>query len=421
MLSLRNRLLLGLLLLTALVPLLAALLDGRRAAPVPAPENSPPQPSPRVLTGADVLAREGAARLRGKRVGLITNQTGRTADGRRTIDVLAQAEGVKLVALFSPEHGPEGTLTGTVADAADAATGLRIYSLYGKTRRPTADMLEGLDVLVFDIQDAGVRYYTYITTMAYAMEEAARLGIEFVVLDRPNPLGGEGVEGPMLDPDRVNFEGYFPLPLRYGMTLGELAQLFNQTNEIGARLTVVRLEEWRRAQWFDDTGLDWIPPSPNLKTLAGVKFYPAVELLRAGDVSVGRGTDAPFEQFGAPWMDGGKVAAYLEARAVPGVRFTVVEFTPATDVHAGKLCRGVRLELTDRDALPIGRLGMELISALGRLYPNDFRLDATIRLVGSKKTIERLQAGDDPVDIVAGWREELAAFRKLRERYLLYE
>ncbi|MFQ5723731.1 MAG: exo-beta-N-acetylmuramidase NamZ domain-containing protein, partial [Terriglobia bacterium] len=360
-----------------------------------------------VRLGVEVLAERGFGPLRGKRVGLITNQTGRTREGRRTVDVLAEAEGVELVALFAPEHGLEGKveMEGAVADAVDARTGLRVFSLYGDTRRPTPEMLDGLDVLVFDIQGAGVRYYTYMTTMAYAMEEAAKRGIEFVVLDRPTPLNGAKVEGPMLDPDRLSFEGYFPLPLRHGLTMGELARLFNEENHIGARLTVVPMKNWRRGLWFDQTGLQWINPSPNLPSLEANTVYPAVELLRAGEVSVGRGTETPFRLFGAPWMESEELARYLEERQIPGIRFVPVTFTPSEDLHAGQRCRGVRLVVTDRDRLDVGRLGVELLSALWRLYPEEFKLDRTIRLVGSKRTLERVRAGDDPEEIVAGWQE----------------
>ncbi len=381
----------------------------------------------KVLAGIDVLEAQGFAALRGKRVGLITNQTGQTSDGRRTVDVLAGVEGVKLVALFSPEHGWEGQVSeGRVDDMVDQKTGLRVYSLYGSTtsRRPTEEMLKGIDVLVFDIQDAGVRYYTYGTTMAFAMEEAARRDIEFVVLDRPNPLNGVAVNGPMLDPDpsrRISFEGYFPLPLRHGMTLGELAKLYNAENKIGVKLTVVPMQGWRREMWFDETGLEWVNPSPNLRSLTGNTFYPAVELLRNAEFSVGRGTDTPFELLGAPWIDGEKLAAHLNKRQIPGVRFHPVEFTPAEDMQAGKLCRGVRLELTDREALDAGRLGVEIISALWWKVYFEFPLERTMRLLGSKRTLNRILAQDDPVEIVAGWEEELNAFKEVRARYLLYD
>ena len=350
------------------------------------PENQPELPTtpPPVYVGIDVLEGEQFAPLRGKRVGLITNQTGQTMDGRRTIDLLRAAPEVKLVAVFSPEHGLEGGLSGHVAHSEDAPTGLKVWSLYGRARRPTPEMLEGLDVLVFDIQDAGVRYYTYATTMAYAMEEAAKVGVEFLVLDRPNPLNGVKVEGPMLDADRLNFEGYFPLPLRHGLTIGELARLYNVENHIGVALEVVPMKHWRREQWFDQTRLRWITPSPALVGLTGATLYPAVELLRAGDVSVGRGTEEPFELLGAPWINAAELANYLEGRKIPGVQFTAMEFTPTSDVHAEQRCQGVRLALTDREALDAGGLGVELLSALWKLYPSHFHLERTIRLLGSE-------------------------------------
>ena len=385
------------------------------------PEPRRPRAPARVRAGIDVLAADDFALLRGKRIGLITNPTGRSAEGRRTADLLAAAPNVTLAALFAPEHGVRGGLTGEVADTVDDKTRVLVHSLYGRTRRPTPEMLRGLDALVFDLQDAGVRYYTFITTMAYAMEAAAQHGVEFIVLDRPNPLNGAAVEGPRLDADRLNFEGYFPLPLRHGLTVGELARLFNAEKKIGARLRVVRLENWSRTMWFDATGLAWVSPSPNLRSLRGNTFYPAVELLRAGEVSVGRGTETPFELFGAPWIDAAELARSLAARRMPGVRFTPTEFTPTADVHAGRTCHGVRLVLTDREALDVGRLGVELLSALWRLYPRNFRLEKTIRLLGSQKTLARIRAGDDPLDIVAGWKEELETFKKLRARYLLYD
>lgn len=351
-----------------LLVLLVFLLRGNRWWPPPPTRVAP------VRTGIDVLAADGFALLAGKRVGLITNQTGRTRDGRRTVDLLAAAPEVKLVALFSPEHGMEGVRTGRVEDGADSATGLRVYSLYGQTRRPTAEMLDGLDALVFDIQDAGVRYYTYVTTMGYAMEEAAQRGIEFVVLDRPNPLNGRAVEGSILDADRLSFEGYFPLPLRHGMTLGELARLFNREKKIGARLTVVPMAGWRREQWFDQAGLEWVNPSPNLRSLAGNTFYPAVELLRAGGVSVGRGTDTPFELLGSPWMEAEKLAGYLNQRGVPGVRFEPLRFQPTADVHADQDCQGVRLLLADREVLDLGRLGGGVAGSAASFLPAGFRI-----------------------------------------------
>lgn len=376
-----------------------------------------------MLTGVDVLDEiENFAPLAGKRVGLITNHTGRNRKGDSTIDALARAPGVRLVALFAPEHGIRGTIEEQEVPAdRDPKTGLPIHSLYGKTRRPTAEMLADIDALVFDIQDAGVRFYTYVTTMGYAMEEAAKHGIEFFVLDRPNPLGGLSVQGPLLDADRLSFEGYFPLPIRHGMTVGELARMFNQENRISAKLTVIPMRGWRRGLWFDQTGWKWVPPSPNLRNLPGATLYPAVEPLRAGGVSVGRGTPTPFELFGAPWIRSRELQRYLESRRIPGVRFKRVRFRPTADVRTGQLCHGLRLQVTDREALDVGRLGVELLAALWRLYPQQFDLGKTIRLLGSQHTLERIRAGDDPEAIVKGWEAELEAFKKMRAQYLLYD
>jgi uncharacterized protein YbbC (DUF1343 family) len=420
MTTLKARMLLLLLLLAGLALLLVGNTPSRTTTTEPAQGAKEDTRATRVLVGIDVLAGQKFVPLRGKRVGLITNQSGRGGDGRRTLDVLAQAGGFTLAAVFSPEHGLEGLLSGAVGDSVDSTTGLRVYSLYGQTRRPTTEMLEGLEALVFDIQDAGVRYYTYASTMAYAMEEAAKHGLEFFVLDRPNPLNGVTVEGPLLDADRVNFEGYFPLPLRHGMTLGELARLFNEEKEIGARLTVIRMSNWERRMWFDQTGLEWVNPSPNLRSLTGNTFYPAVELLRAGRVSVGRGTPTPFELFGAPWINGEELADYLNKRKISGVHFIPVRYRPTADVHEGRDCSGVRLVLRDREGLEAGLLGMELLSALHNLYPHDFQLQETIRLVGSGEALGRLREGGDPREIVEGWRTELDGFRKLRAKYLLY-
>jgi uncharacterized protein YbbC (DUF1343 family) len=388
--------------------------------PIPSFASSQAAPSGHTLTGINVLEARKFAPLVGKRVGLITNQTGIDRNRRSTIDLLAHAAGVKLVALFSPEHGIRGTLDERVASSKDEATGLPVYSLYGETLRPTDAMLAGLDALVFDIQDAGVRFYTYITTMGYAMEAAAAHHIALYVLDRPDPLGGELVEGPMLDHDRTNFVGYFPMPVRMGMTLGEMAQMFNGENKIGCDLRVIRMEGWRRAYWLDETGLPWVNPSPNLRSLAENILYPALEILQAGGVSVGRGTNKPFEQFGAPWVRGEELATRLNRRAISGVRFESEKFTPDSGLYKGELCEGVRVVLTDRDALQVMRMGIEIAVALGKLYPGKFDVTKMIELVGNAATIEQLRSGSDPAAIVASWDIDLGTFRKKRQKYLLY-
>ena len=374
----------------------------------------------RVKTGVEVYEAMNAEPFAGKRIAIVTNQTGVDAFGHRTIDMFAGRTDVKLFAIFSPEHGLSGDADAEVADTTDEATGARVYSLYGKTRRPTDAMLKGIDVLVFDVQDAGVRFYTYVTTMAYCMEAAAKRHIKFVVFDRPDPLGGEIIEGPMLDPDRTSFTAYFPMPIRYGMTIGELAKMFNAENHIGAKLEIWPLGNWRRSEAYDQTGLRWIPPSPNLRTVDEAFLYPGVEILQAGGVSVGRGTDTPFEILGAPWIRAGDLAAELEKRAIPGVRFAAEHFTPTSGLYRGQLCNGVKMKVTDRGTFRSMRMGIEIAGALHRLYPDHFEIDKVDTLLGSQSTIDGLKRGDAPADIVAGWSDDLAKFRKMREKYLLY-
>jgi uncharacterized protein YbbC (DUF1343 family) len=371
-------------------------------------------------TGLDVYELMSSEPFAGKRIGLITNQTGVDSQGWRTIDAFAGRRDLKLVAIFSPEHGISGKEDANVVNAKDPATGLPIYSLYGETRRPTDAMLKGIDVLLFDIQDAGVRFYTYITSMAYCMEEAAKRHIEFVVLDRPNPLGGEAIEGPMLDHDRLSFTGYFPMPVRYGMTIGELAKMFKAENKIGAVLHVVAMKDWHRSETFDQTGLRWIPPSPNLRTVNAAFLYPGIEILQSGGVSVGRGTDTPFELIGAPWVQAARLTAELNRRAVPGVRFQTTLFTPDDGLYKGQYCQGVSIIITNRAELDSIRMGLEIASALHRLYPEQFHLEKINELLGSKTTLEQLERGDEPARIIAGWSDELEKFRGTRAKYLLY-
>jgi uncharacterized protein YbbC (DUF1343 family) len=373
-----------------------------------------------IETGIDALEAQHFAPLRGKRVGLITNQTGVDANGRRTIDVLSKAEGVKLVVIFSPEHGIAASEDSAVINAADSATGLPIYSLYGETRRPTDAMLQGIDAIVFDIQDAGVRFYTYVTTMAYCMEAAAKHNIPFFVLDRPNPLGGEIIEGPMLDADKLSFVGYFPMPVRYAMTLGELAKMFNAENKIGADLQVVEMRNWRRSEMYWMTGLPWIAPSPNLPGVANLIPYPGIEILQAGGVSVGRGTDSAFWEFGAPWIKPEELLAELKRRPIAGVTFEAKIFTPKTGPYAGEKCEGVGLTVTDRDAFHSMLMGLEIAEALHKLYPQQFQIEKMITLLGAQSTVECLRRGDAPKAIVAGWDSDLAKFRTMRAKYLIY-
>jgi uncharacterized protein YbbC (DUF1343 family) len=374
-----------------------------------------------VRTGLDVLEVQKFAPLRGKHVGLITNHTGLNSQGRSTIDLLSHAPGVKLVALFSPEHGLAGHFDEKVSSSRDNSTGLPTYSLYGETLRPTDDMLKGIDALVFDIQDAGVRFYTYTTTMAYCMEEAAKRNIAFFVLDRPNPIGGNIVEGPLLDPDKTNFVAYFPLPTRYGLTIGELAQLFNAEKHIGADLHVVTMKNWHRNYFFESTGIRWIPPSPNLRTPKGSILYPGLEILQNAGVSVGRGTETPFEEFGAPWMNGDDVAAALNTLRLPGLRFVAQPFIPVAGLYSGQRCGGVAIRITDRAAVRSMRMGLEIAALLRKLYPVQFDPAKIIELTGNAETIRLLGENTPPEKIVAGWSADLAAFEQMRKKYFLYK
>jgi uncharacterized protein YbbC (DUF1343 family) len=375
----------------------------------------------RVLPGIDVLEAQKFAPLAGKRVGLITNQTGVDRNRRSTIDLLAHAPGMKLVALFSPEHGIRGAADERVPSTTDEASGLPVYSLYGDDVRPTDEMLAGLDALVFDIQDAGVRFYTYLTTMGYTMEAAAKHHLAYYVLDRPDPLGGERIEGPMLDRERMNFVGYFRMPVRMAMTLGEMAQMFNAENKIGCDLHVIPMQNWRRRDWFDDTGLPWVNPSPNLLSLRAEILYPGLEILQAGGVSVGRGTDRPFERFGAPWMRGAEFVDYMNRRSVPGVHFVQDRFTPDSGPFKGEMCQGASAVVTHRASFESMRMGIEISAALAKLYPDNFDVTKIIALIGNAETIRKLKAGDIPAIIVSSWSADLEAFRRTREKYLLYK
>ncbi len=374
-----------------------------------------------VLTGIDVLAAEGFARLRGKHVGLVTNHTGRSRDGISTIDLLARAPGVTLVSLFSPEHGIRGQLDDKVASSRDDKTGLPIHSLYGETRRPTDAMLAGVDTLVVDLQDIGARFYTYVTTVAYVMEEAAKRNVPVVVLDRPNPIDGFDVEGPFQDATAIGFTGYLPMPIRHGLSVGELARLFNGELAIKADLTVVAMKNWRRTDWFDDTGVAWTNPSPNMRNMVAATLYPGIGAIEGTNISVGRGTDTPFEQIGAPWINGTELAAALNARAPSGVRFYPVTFTPAAGAKlGGQACQGVFMIVTDRERLRPVRVGLEIASALSRLYGQQFKLEDAATLFGSKATLERIRKGDDPAAIAASWAGDEAKWRLTRAKYLLY-
>ena len=373
-----------------------------------------------VQTGITVLDKENYASLSGLNVGVITNHSGLDSEGRSTLDLLARAPGVKLRAVFVPEHGLSGQSEGKVLSNSNFRKGLPLYSLYGDVSRPTDKMLSGLDALVFDIQDAGARFYTYITTMAYAMEAAARKQIGFCVLDRPNPLTAAVVQGPVMDRELKSFTGYFPLPARHGMTVGELAEMFNEENNIGARLHVVKMRGYRRTDWYDDTGLHWVNPSPNLRTLAQAALYPGVAMVEGTNVSVGRGTGSPFELLGAPWINGRNLADYLNKRIIQGVRFISVDFVPNSDRFKNERCQGVQIVLVDRQALDTAALGVEIASALYKLYPREFQIDKTLSMIGSKAVLQAIKEGQNPDSIIRGWQPALEAFLGLRAKYLLY-
>lgn len=393
---------------------LAAL--GLSAAPAAA--DDPPRPA--VKSGIDVLASEGFARLRGRKVGLVTNHTGRALDGTPTIDLLFKADGVKLVALFSPEHGIRGEADEKVGDAVDGQTGLPIYSLYGQRTKPTAATLQGIDTLVYDIQDIGCRFYTYISTLGLVLEAAREHRLRVVVLDRPNPLGGTAVEGPVRDPERESFVAYHALPLRHGMTAGELAVLFNAQRGLKVDLQVVRAAGWRRGDLFDQTGLTWRNPSPNMRHLTAALLYPGIGLLETTNVSVGRGTERPFEWIGAPWIDGRRLAAELARRDLPGVRFVSVSRTPNSSTHQGKQCGGVDILAVDWAAVRPVRLGLEVAASLRAVYPQQWETKNFDRLLVHKATCEGLLAGTPVADLERGWEPDLIAFGKRRAAALLY-
>jgi uncharacterized protein YbbC (DUF1343 family)/CubicO group peptidase (beta-lactamase class C family) len=379
------------------------------------------QPLHPVAAGIDVLVHEHFARLKGRRVGLVTNHSGLDREGRPTIDLLHQAPGVTLVALFSPEHGIRGAVDAKVADSRDDKTGLPIYSLYGKRLKPTADTLEGIDTLVYDIQDAGCRFYTYISTLGYVLEAAAAHKLKVIVLDRPNPIGGLAVEGPVLDPGRESFVAYHALPVRHGLTVGELALFFNRERKLGADLEVVRLEGWKRGDLYDRTGLSWVNPSPNLRSLTEALLYPGIGLLETTNLSVGRGTDRPFEWIGAPWLDGQRLAAALATEDIAGVRFVPLRLTPVSSVHKGKACGGVQIIVDDWARFQPVRTGLAIASVLRRLYPQEWQVERFNALLGHRETWEGVRAGRSWQELEQAWQPELNRFIELRRSYMLYD
>lgn len=376
---------------------------------------------PDVLNGIDVLQRDGFAPLKGRRIGLITNQTGLSREGTSTVRLLHDAEEITLVTLFSPEHGLEGKLDiPRIGDQQDPTTGLKVFSLYGETRTPTRESLQGIDTLVFDIQDIGCRFYTYVSTMGNAMKAAGENKIRFVVLDRINPVGGLAVQGPILDEGDQSFVGYHTLPVRHGMTAGELAQMFRSEMKVDVDLQVIKVEGWKREQLFDETGLTWTNPSPNMRCLTQALLYPGVGLLEMTNLSVGRGTDTPFEVIGAPWIRERELAAHLNAALLPGVRFVPVRFTPTATKFANESCGGVNIMITNRQILNPLRTGIQMMCSLRALFPVDWQAKSLNRLLSSSKVEAAVLAGKSATEIEALWLEDLAAFQSRRRAFLIY-
>ncbi len=374
------------------------------------------------VNGVDVLVARGFDTLDGQRVGLITNHTGLDREGRSTISLLAKAETVSLVRLFSPEHGIEGKLDiPEIADARDGETGLDIVSLYGGSRKPSAASLDGIDTLVFDIQDIGTRFYTYISTMGLAMQAAAQNGVRFVVLDRVNPIGGIAVEGPVLDEGLESFVGFHPIAVRHGMTVGELARMFKSELQLELDLEVVPIEGWSREQLFGNTGLGWVDPSPNMRSVEAALLYPGIGLLETTNVSVGRGTARPFEFFGAPWLDADALIAYLESEALPGLKFHPIEFEPDSSVHAGKRCIGIRFEITDPESLRPVATGLAIARWLKLHHPADWDMARFNRLLGDTKVFEAVRDSQELERVIGSYAGELDAFISRRSVFLMYE
>ena len=375
-----------------------------------------------VQSGLDVLIAENFQPLAGKRIGLATNQTGISRDGRRNIDIFAHAPNVKLTSIFSFEHGISGTREDNqIESSVDEATGIPIYSLYnGDVRKPTADMLKNVDVLVYDKQDNGARFYTSVTSMAYLMESAAEHHLPYYVLDRPNGINGIDIGGPLLEPRYVSFVTYMPgFPVRHGMTMGEMARYFNGEKKLNADLHVIQMRGWKRAMWFDETGLEWVNPSPNIRNFTEALLYPGTCLLEGRSVSVGRGTDTPFEIIGAPWYRAREVAAYLNNLKMPGVRFVPRRFRPLANPYKGEECQGLDIQIVNRLVFDPVLMGFELLAATIKFHPGKF--EPTMRLLGSDEIRARLEAGDSGRQILERARAPLEQFRHIRARYLLYE
>lgn len=377
----------------------------------------------KIELGVERLMKHEKRLLEGKRVGLITNPTGVDSELNSVVDLLNNDPDIHLEALYGPEHGVRGDAqAGQYVDYyIDDVTGVPVYSLYGKTRKPTPEMLENVDVLVFDIQDVGTRFYTYIYTMALAMEAAEEKGIPFVVLDRPNPLGGKAIEGPVLDPGFASFVGQYAIPLRHGMTVGELAELFNKEFNIDADLKVVKMKGWKRNSYFDETGLQFVMPSPNMPTLETALVYPGTALIEGTNVSEGRGTSKPFELIGAPFINSTELAASLNNLNLPGVKFRAASFTPTFSKHSGKLSHGVQVHVTDRTKYQPVETGLHIVKTLKDLYPEDVKLTSFFdNLIGNGWIRPGIENGMTVEEMKARWAKDLKQFEKVRKAYLLY-
>jgi uncharacterized protein YbbC (DUF1343 family)/CubicO group peptidase (beta-lactamase class C family) len=383
-----------------------------------------------VLTGIDVLEQDNFASLKQDKtqmtIGLLTNNTGVDGQGRRTIDALAAAPGIKLAAIFAPEHGIFGAQDDLkVENTTDTVTGVAVYSMYGGTpakKRPPLEVLKTLDAVVFDIQDVGAaRFYTYPATLGYLLEAAAQTNTEVIVLDRPDAVNGSFVQGNMSQAEFESFTNYHPTPIRSGMTMGELAQMYNVERKIGARLRVIPMQGWLRGDWFDSTGIVWINTSPNLRSVNEAELYTGVALVEGTNVSVGRGTDTPFEVMGAPWIDPRAYSDYMNARLIPGVRFVPVTFTPVNGPYQNQLCKGVNIIVTDRTVLDAPEMGIELAAALKKLYPDNWKIEHMIGAIANQQVFDQLAAGEDPRSIAQGWQEDLEKFKEIRQKYLIYK
>jgi len=376
---------------------------------------------PLVLNGIDALEKENFKPLLNKKIGLITNHTGRNCKGTSTIDVIYNAKGVKLIALFSPEHGIRGDQDREgIASETDKKTGLPVYSLYGQTKRPTSEMLKNIDALVFDIQDIGARFYTYITTLGYCMEEAAKNNIEFFVLDRINPINGKDVEGDVLDAKARFFTGYYPIPIRHGMTIGEIANYYNKKFNIGAKLTVIKILNWRRDMWLDETGMEWVNTSPNMRSLTAATLYPGIGCFEATNISVGRGTDKPFEYIGASWLNGEELAKRMNSLNLAGIKFEPITFTPDASLYKGEKCSGLKIEITDRNKLKITRVYIYMVSIIKQLHPDKFKYLKLESMIGTDSVTKMLDGNLEPLITINEISKRTDNFIKDRENYLLY-